>query len=454
MSKPQSVPAGNATAFGPGSPVVCITADAHIGQFMMDWTEYLDPKFRKEYQQQRDFLATFAAPGEPVDVGKLLQTINPGSDVFNPISVILQPEAVKRQHEERAAFLEKHFGDRGQLTLLSTGGEGDPKRQLLELAADGTVAGICLPQTSPFGFGKPSAEKSRANAEAVARWVADYVSVAPDRHAGTFVIPLEAGVDACVAAIERGHKLGLRGGVMLDTNPELKGFPFYNQKWWDPIWAKCAELGVVVNVHAGAGQFPGLSGGEILWQIDVRWLNERPLRYFLCGGVFDRHPKLKVLFIETNAAYAVEQLAMLDAVVSGDSRQFDAQARKIFHYTGKHDARDEDFHAHSMQRMKNMLKKKPSEYFESNVWLSITASADDWAAASKLGTHKLLWGSDYPHNEATWPTSMPEVRKSIAKCGIADADVRRIMGGNAAELWGFDLAKLQPIADNVGPVLC
>ncbi|MET0545051.1 MAG: amidohydrolase family protein, partial [Caulobacterales bacterium] len=328
----------------------------------------------------------------------------------------------------------------------------DPKRQLMELAADGTVAGICLPQSGPFTFGKLSPEMSKANAEAVNRWVADFCTYAPERHAGNFIVSLEAGMDVAVQQIRECHKKGLRGGVMLDTNPELKGLPLYSARFWDPLWAVCAELGVVVNIHSGAGQMVPEAGGEVLWQIDVRWFAERPLRYLLVGGVFERHPALKVIMIETNGSWAVDELAMLDAVCSGDWKQFDMQHRKFFHYSGKHDVRDEDYHVHSLRRVKSVLKRKPSEYFETNVWLSITCNADDWEAAKTLGAHKLLWGSDYPHNEASWPDSMAEVQKSVAKFGISDADVRQIMGGNAAKLWGFDLEKLQPLADQYGPV--
>lgn len=99
----------------------------------------------------------------------------------------------------------------------------------------------------------------------------------------------------------------------------------------------------------------------------------------------------------------------------------------------------------------SLLSKPPSDYFRSNVWLSITAAPDEWAAREKLGADRLMWGSDYPHNESTWPHSMEQVGKTIAKLGVPEADVRRIMGENAAKVWGFDIAKLQSDADRVGP---
>ncbi|MET0984193.1 MAG: amidohydrolase family protein [Steroidobacteraceae bacterium] len=433
-------------------PIVCITADCHIGTFLMDWSDYLEPRFREEYQRGRDFLMSFAKPGETPDLSKLFETVMPGVDRFNPIAEILRPDVVKRQHEERKAFLMKHFGDPGDLALLSTGGEGNPDRQLKELEADGTVGGICLPQTGPFTFGKLTPELAKANAEAVNRWSCDFVAQHPDRHAGVITVSLEAGVDVAVQQIREGHSKGLRGGVVLDNNPELKGLPLYNARFWEPIWAVCAELGVVVILHAGAGHPVPEAGGEILWSIDTRWFTERPLRYLIVGGVFERHPNLKVIFIETNAAWAVEELAMLDAVCGGDWRKFDMQHRRFIHFHGTHDIREEDRVVASLKRAKTALKKLPSEYFASNVWLSITANVDDWAARETLGTHKLLWGSDYPHNESTWPNSMHEVNKTIRMLDVPDSDVRRLMGGNAAELWGFDLQKLEPVANRVGPV--
>ncbi|MET0984395.1 MAG: amidohydrolase family protein [Steroidobacteraceae bacterium] len=430
--------------------LVCITSDAHIGTFAMDFEKYLDPDMRPAYRERYDAMKNFlGANGEP-DVAKLLAAMG-DNDSFNIIGEILRPDIIERQQADRRRFLMKHFGDEGALTTLSTGGEGDPKRQVRELEADGTVGGICLPQASPFGFGKMTPAEAKAGADAVNRWVADFVSVAPDRHAGAFTISLEAGMDVAIEQVKWCRKNGLRGGLLLDTNPEVKGLPLYNARYWDPLWEVCADHDVVVNLHAGAGPRIPQRGAQVLWTIDNRWFMSRPLRYFIMGGVFDRCPKLKVMFIECNASWAIEEVRLLDAVCSGDWERVESANRQFFHMKINHDDSDVDWKVHMLRTAKATLKKAPSEYCRSNVWFSITASPEEWDARKYFGADRLLWGSDYPHNESTWPHSMEQVKKTIDKCNVSKEDARQILGANAAKLWEFDLAKLQPIADRVGP---
>ena len=62
-----------------------------------------------------------------------------------------------------------------------------------------------------------------------------------------------------------------------------------------------------------------------------------------------------------------------------------------------------------------------------------------------------MWGADYPHQEGTWP----HTRKSLAACfdGIPGDEVRMILSDTPAEVYGFDLGTLQPVADRVGMTL-
>jgi predicted TIM-barrel fold metal-dependent hydrolase len=438
--------------------ITCLTADAHVGNFTMDWTDYLDAEFREEYQSRRKAMQSRSGPDGMLPDFASSTGGSADTDVFDFPSVVLAADIVAAQHADREAFLLKHLGDRGQVQLFSTGGEVDPRRQLLELEADGTVGGICLPQSAPFdvaiggGVSRNTPAQIKASADAVNRWMKDFVSVAPERHAGTFVLALDAGMDVAVEQVHQCHRQGLRGGVFMDTNPELRGLPLYNSRFWDPLWQVCAELGVPVNLHAAAGQAPGATGGEVLWMMDAAWFNSRPLRYLLVGGVFERHPELSVALIETNANWVPEELERLDTILCGSAQQIRALGKRFLIYLNKSNSLEFDPFAEMLKRKRYALKKKPSEYFQSNVWVSITACEEDWAVRDKLGADKLMWGSDHPHNEATWPHSMAEAKKSIDKLKVPESEVRKIMGENAAKLWGFDLHKLRPLAERVGPV--
>ena len=78
-------------------------------------------------------------------------------------------------------------------------------------------------------------------------------------------------------------------------------------------------------------------------------------------------------------------------------------------------------------------------------------SSYDAAIRDQIGVSRLMWGADYPHVEGTWPRT----RKSLARCfdGIPPADVWAILIENPANIYGFDIEALQPVADEIGPTM-
>ena len=60
-----------------------------------------------------------------------------------------------------------------------------------------------------------------------------------------------------------------------------------------------------------------------------------------------------------------------------------------------------------------------------------------------------MWGSDYPHQEGTGPYTVEALRWVFSS--VPEGEVRSMLGGNAAKLYGFDLDLLQPLAQLHGP---
>jgi predicted TIM-barrel fold metal-dependent hydrolase len=99
-----------------------------------------------------------------------------------------------------------------------------------------------------------------------------------------------------------------------------------------------------------------------------------------------------------------------------------------------------------------MTKRRPSEYFRENVWLGASFPGPEEAATfAEIGLDRILWGSDYPHDEGTYPHTRESLRASFA--GWPEADLRRILAGNIASVYGFDLGALAPLAAEVGPTV-
>jgi len=74
---------------------------------------------------------------------------------------------------------------------------------------------------------------------------------------------------------------------------------------------------------------------------------------------------------------------------------------------------------------------------------------DDCLRREKIGAHKVMWGSDYPHSEGTYPFSVEGISKTFA--GLDRDEVQMMLAGTAAEVYGFDLEALAPVAERVGP---
>ena len=180
-----------------------------------------------------------------------------------------------------------------------------------------------------------------------------------------------------------------------------------------------------VHVHGGGGT-PNYGDygvtSMLMYATEATYFSHRNLWILMWGGVFERFPRMKVVFTETRTDWVPNALLLLDGI---------------------HSAR---FFSH----IKDLVKLKPSEYFERQCSIAASFMAPHEAALRhEIGLGSLMWGADYPHLEGTWP----HTRKSLARCfkGIPIDEARTILTDNPAALYGFDIAALQPIADRVCP---
>jgi predicted TIM-barrel fold metal-dependent hydrolase len=159
---------------------------------------------------------------------------------------------------------------------------------------------------------------------------------------------------------------------------------------------------------------------------EVAWWSARPLWFLIWGGVFERHPKLKVAITESTTVWVPELLQLLD-----------------FRYAETHySAKLGDYRSH--------LKMKPSEYFHRHVFLGASCMPRrEVDIRHQIGLENIMWGSDFPHPEGTWPYTRQQMVESFH--GVPDAELAAMLGGNAARLYGFDRAKLAPLVARIGP---
>lgn len=343
-------------------------------------------------------------------------------------------------HDEFDRWAASYVNPFGDLERPDADRNWDSDVRNAALEADGVVAEVLYPNTVPPFFPRsgltasvPSAEDYRlrlAGLRAHNRWLAAFCDLLPGRRAGIGQILLN-DIDDAIADVGWIADHGLTGGLLLPGMPPGSGIEPLHAPVYDPVWRACEERGVVLNVHGGSGSpDPGMHpASPAMFVLEASFFAHRPLWSLVMSGVFDRFPRLRLVFAEAGSSWVPNTLRAMDTI----------QAKQESGNIGVMTIRDPF-----------RLQKKPSEYWASNCWLGSSfmtrGDADERAA---VGVDKIMWGGDFPHDEGTFPHTREALAHTYA--GIDPVEVARMVGENAAEVYGFDLAALQAVADRIGP---
>jgi predicted TIM-barrel fold metal-dependent hydrolase len=318
----------------------------------------------------------------------------------------------------------------------------DSTRRMRDLEADGIVAEVIYPNTVPPFFPKggltslaPSPEEYRrrlAGLRAHNRWLAAWCDEFPAQRAGTGQILLN-DVDEAVRDVHWIADHNLRGGVLLPGIPPGTPIPPMHAPDYDPVWRACEERGLVVSAHAGShspdyGEYPASLS---MWLMETSWFSHRPLWTFIMSGIFDRFPALRLVLAEQGSGWIRDALNTMDAFAYQIANGNVGELRFL---------------------EPQVLERRPSEYWESNC--AVAASflhRDDCARRERIGVDHIMWGSDYPHMEGTFPFSREAMQMTFE--GVPHEEVAMMLGRNAARIYGFDLDALAPLAAQHGPLV-
>jgi predicted TIM-barrel fold metal-dependent hydrolase len=382
------------TAMKPDDHYIIISADTHAGGSHAQYREYLDPAYLDDFDAWRN------------------RYKNPFKDLRDT------SDRVRNWDDER------RWRDMGE--------------------TDGVVGEVVFPNTVPpffpsfVLFAAPPApedyEHRLAGIRAHNRWLVDFVAEFPARRAGVgqiFVNDIDDALDDARWVKEHG----LRGGILLpNVPPDVKWVKPLHDRYYDPLWELCEDLEIPVQCHGGTGNpdYGNTPVSGLLYITETGFYSQRPLVHMLLGGVFERFPKLKVVLTEMGCAWIPGLLAQLDGVINsirstrsiGELRYTDDQ----------------------------VLNHTATEYVQRNVWVGASQPRPpDAAAREVLGEHRFMWGSDYPHDEGTHPFTREHLRQVFSD--TPPDELQRILAGNAAEVFDFDLDALQPEADRYGPTV-
>jgi predicted TIM-barrel fold metal-dependent hydrolase len=263
------------------------------------------------------------------------------------------------------------------------------------------------------------------------RWLADFCAELPGRRAGVGQILLN-DTDEAVRDVHWIADHGLRGGALLPGMPPGVPVPPLHAPDHDPVWRACEERGVLIAAHGGSsspdyGMYPASLS---MWLMEVTWFSHRPLWALILSGVFDRFPGLRLVLAEQGSDWIANALKTMDQFQYQIERGGIGELRFL-----------------EPQR----LERSPSEYWGDNCFVAASFLHRSDCERRELigGAGKIMWGSDYPHSEGTFPFSEAGIRKTFA--GLEPAEVQTMLAGTAAQVYGFDLDALAPIAATCGP---
>jgi predicted TIM-barrel fold metal-dependent hydrolase len=238
-------------------------------------------------------------------------------------------------------------------------------------------------------------------------------------------------VDDTISEVKRAREDGLVG-VLLPADHFTSLQNVYYPKY-EELWSVLEDLDMSIGRHGVAPAEPsspetGSSGA--IGQIEAIFFARRVLTALLVGGIFERHKRLRFIITETTATWVPEYLRALDAFM--EAATVPGSLTNMLSGSAA-----------------DVLKRKPSEYFAEQCWVGSFLTDEDIKLRHEIGVDRIMWGADFPHHEGTSPHTRLAFRKNFA--GLPEDEVRMMLGGTAARVYGLDLDKLQPLADDYGP---
>jgi predicted TIM-barrel fold metal-dependent hydrolase len=287
----------------------------------------------------------------------------------------------------------------------------DPLANLRDNEADGVWGSVLYPTEGLMLYTQAHHALLSACCSVYNDWLAEFCAAAPDRLKGVAMLNTD-DVDEAVAELHRAHALGLSGGLIpTAATPDQP----YDSPVFEPLWRAAAELGMPLSLHLGANRV-GATG------VDRDLSRIRPSYFAVCehwvkvsvadmifGGVFDRHPDLRIGVVEHELGWIPFFLERMD-----------------YTYTQRHG---------NARYLRFATAERPSDFFRRNVFCSFQDDEFGIRERAAIGIDSICWGSDYPHTESTFPRSQQIMGARLTD--VTADEQRKILWQNAARLYGF-----------------
>jgi predicted TIM-barrel fold metal-dependent hydrolase len=367
-------------------PQRLISADDHVDLSHDTVKSFLDPRYHSDYDQT---VTSFRAS----------------------MRATISTEANQRWRQQQGltgpggpGIADRHRG------AASRPGHTDAAARLADMDEDGVEASATYCEVSAFRYLYDIKNGWKEATRAFNTALLDFASADPGRLVVSCQIPIH-DVDAAVAEVQWAAGRGGKS-LQLPVFPAELGLPDYWDDRYDPLWAAIQDADLPICCHIGMNtQLEGLARRDPTPQKGifvpmVPLSSAEAMGMWLLTGIFERFPRLKVVFVEPGVGWVAWWLYVVD----------DMAVRQDYDFPG--------------------LKKAPSEYFRQNMYVTFIDEPNVVShARDVIGIENLMWSSDYPHPVTSWPRSRA-ITEEIMKDVPAD-ERELILSGNAARVWNL-----------------
>jgi predicted TIM-barrel fold metal-dependent hydrolase len=307
----------------------------------------------------------------------------------------------------------------------------DVKARLADLDTDGIEQSVLYPTMLLGIAGLRDVDFATAQCQAYNDWLSDHTTHGDGRLFGVAIVP-QQDLERATAEIRRvAGKPGIVG-VMLRPNPTVDWKPF-SDPVYDPLWRAACDAGLPIGLHPFLlADLPGTCRGLRINRLGTSAMpTEVPdemaidnvyftqaisnpfdmmytMAFVLAGGVCERFPELKIVFLEANGGWVVPWLERLD------------------------------HHAEIFAWDVPTLRMAPSEYFRRQCWISFDPDESTLAFTANsplVGAERIVWASDYPHPDAKFPGVTDELGEAMT--GLSSEQRTEIAGDSCRRLYAI-----------------
>ena len=366
---------------------IVYSADSHVVEPGDLWTNYIDPSFRDRAPHIEH---SVTRPDGSRAEGDFLVC-----DGLAPQSVATFAAADVSDPRERSKANLRGYAQIRQ-------GGWDPAARRQDQEVDGVSLEIVYPSMAMPMFSISDVPYQQAVFRAYSSWVADFAAELPGRLFAIAMISLE-DVQAGIEELGRARKLGLRGAMIWNDPGQGRN---YGDLEFDPFWAAAADLGMPISLHILTGkEGTGLGRGPFFMDyMALPHAAQQSLTAMLTLGVFARNPQLKVVSVENDIGWIGHFLYRLE---------------------------------HAFEEFRYMLEYKdplsPNDYFRQNCYATFQDDPVGVNAIDFTGADHLMWASDYPHGDSTWPHSRKTIEHNFK--GVGPEVLRKITHDNVVRLY-------------------